>query len=72
MLTLKFATHSQEVMDLEESLKDLSLAFNLEVDKALDQPILEDGELILEGEQAIKAHLDKLSGELKQWWYCDC
>ena len=72
MITLKFATLSPEVIDLEESLKDLSLAFKMEEDKALYQPILEDGELTLKGEKAIKAHLDKLSGELKQWWYCDC
>lgn len=72
MITLKYATHSQEVLELEESLKNLSLAFKTEENKALCQPILEDGELILEGERAIKAHLDKLSGELKQWWYCDC
>lgn len=72
MITLKFASYSSTVEQLEESLKSLSLAFRLEVDDSIEEPILKDGDLSVTGEKAIQAHLEKLSGELKQWWYCDC
>lgn len=71
-MTLKFAKPSVLVKELEENLRELSLAYKTEVDDTLDHPLLIDGDLTLEGGQAIKNHLDQLSGELKKWWYCDC
>lgn len=72
MMTLKFPQPSAELEEIEEALKQLSLAFRKEQDPALQYLVLEDGESIVKGPQEIKNHLDNLRDELPKWWFCGC
>ena len=72
MITIKYSNYDQEVKDIEERLKDMSLAFKLKKEDELGTPVFEDVIIRVEGQEKIKAELDKLQEELKQWWYCSC
>ena len=58
--------------ELEERLKELSLAYHSESQPELKELQLLDGKKQLQGFAAIQAHLDELSKELHQWYYCNC
>lgn len=72
MMTLQYIEHNQQVVEVEERLKELSLAFQTQVQPQLAQLQLVDGEQQIEGFVAIQTHLDELSKELHQWYYCNC
>ena len=72
MITLKYPNVTPQITDWKERLEEVVLGHKLVEDKDLKAPVLEDGNILLEGKEAIDAHLDKIQGELKSWWYCDC
>lgn len=72
MIILQYAEPNQQVLELEERLKELSLAFRSEVQPTLGQLRLIDGQQKISGFDAIQVHLDELSKELHQWYYCNC
>ncbi|MEZ5042005.1 MAG: hypothetical protein R2828_19065 [Saprospiraceae bacterium] len=72
MITLKYAADNQAVDQIEEQLKSLSLAYKREIIPTLTALVLQDGKETYEGPEAIKAHLEKIQGELKRWHYCSC
>ncbi len=72
MITLKYASRNQQVEELEERLRSLSLAFASQITTSLQQPQLVDGKDEINGFSAIQSHLDTLSKELHKWYYCDC
>ena len=72
MLKIKHANQMEELKEIEEKLKALSLAYKVEEQMDLKVLQLQDSGILLEGKAAILHHLEKIEGELKQWWYCDC
>lgn len=72
MITLQYAERNAQVTELEERLKELSLAFQSEAKPQLQALQLVDGKKQLQGFPAIQTHLDELSKELHQWYYCNC
>lgn len=72
MITLQYAEHTQQVAEVEERLTELSLAFQSKTQTQLPQLQLIDGKKQIDGFPAIQAHLDELSKELHQWYYCNC
>lgn len=72
MITLQYAEHNAQVAELEERLTELSLAFQSKPQPQLLHVQLMDGTKKVEGYSAIQAHLDELSKELHQWYYCNC
>lgn len=72
MFILKFAEKNKEVREVESRLEEMSLAFKLEKDDALDTVVLEEDNTKYSGLKAINEYLEKLNGELKSWYYCDC
>lgn len=72
MIQIKYPEYNKEVEELEERLKGLSLAYKMEKSERLTQPSFEDGLTKVEGMDSIKEQLDKLQGELFEWWYGSC
>jgi hypothetical protein len=72
MITLKFAQPTNESQQIEERLKELSLAYKTETSISSKQVELTDGTTNVQGHEAIQNYLDQLSGELNQWYYCAC
>ena len=73
MYLLKYSEKDKAFTEVEERLYNLSLGFKSEYSPGLKTVTLfDDREMIAEGLHAIKAHLDQVSGELRQWYYCDC
>lgn len=72
MITLQYAERNAQVTEIEERLKSLSLAFKSQsVPETVDLQLL-DGTKQVQGLVEIQAHLDELSQELHQWYYCNC
>lgn len=72
MITLKFAQPTNESQQIEERLKELSLAYKTETNISSKQVELTDGITNVQGHEAIQNYLDQLSSELGQWYYCAC
>lgn len=72
MFVLKFAEKNKEVQEVEDTLKQMSLAYSIEENEDLKEVILMEDETRFSGLEAINNHLDKLSGELNSWYYCNC
>ena len=72
MIVLKFSKKDNRVNELEERLRQMSLAFKAEQVPGLQAVVLAEGQQKMEGHEAIHTHLDKLAGELHQWYYCNC
>ncbi len=72
MITLQYAERNAQVAEIEDRLRGLSLAFQSKsVSEAADLQLL-DGTKQIQGLAEIQAHLDELSQELHQWYYCNC
>ena len=71
-MTLQYRVLNPFVREIEEKLKELSLAFKKEQISAKKSPVLVDGRKEIVGKNAILEHLRLLEGELNAWYYCDC
>ena len=73
MYILKYAHKDQETAEAEERLRSLSLGFRSEQQPELKEVTLfDDAKVIAQGLSAIQSHLDEVSGELPQWYFCNC
>lgn len=72
MYILRSHSKTKEMIEIEDRLKNHSLAYKVELDDNLEILSLKDNDLSILGFTAIVKHLDELSGELNQWYYCDC
>ncbi|NRB49054.1 MAG: hypothetical protein HRU41_15370 [Saprospiraceae bacterium] len=72
MITLQYAERNAQVEEVEDRLKSLSLAFESRTAAQSVNLQLIDGSKQIQGLTAIQAHLDELSQELHQWYYCNC
>ena len=72
MIILRVPADETKAAEVEERLQSLSLAFRKEESQKVEVLTLEDGESVVEGHRAIQTYLDKLQGELHQWYYCNC
>ena len=71
-MTLQYKVLNPFVTEIEDKLKELSLAFKKEQVSAKKSPTLVDGKKEIVGKKAILEHLRLLEGELNAWYYCDC
>ncbi len=71
-MTLQYQVLNPLVTEIEDKLKELSLAFKKEQVSGQKSPILVDGKKKIVGKKAILEHLRLLEGELNAWYYCDC
>ncbi len=72
MLILKYAVKTQETEELEERLRQLTLAHQVELAPEVKEPVLVEGRITFTGRQKINEHLDELARELYFWQYCNC
>ena len=72
MITLQYAERNAQGEEVEDRLKSLSLAFESRTAAQSVNLQLIDGSKQIQGLTAIQAHLDELSQELHQWYYCNC
>lgn len=72
MLILKYPPKALQRTELEDRLRQLSLAFRSEEDPKLEEPVLIEGRISYTGTANIMAHLDELARELYFWQYCNC
>ncbi len=71
-MILQYSTQSPQLLEVEEKLKDLSLAYKKEELAVATQPILLEGGNRIEGKEAILEYLKEIEGELHQWYYGSC
>jgi hypothetical protein len=72
MFIIKYKSKDAKLEELEDRFRELSLAFKIEQVDQVEELTLFDGTLQVVGYEAIKSHLDQLSGELRHWYYCGC
>ncbi|HKK76717.1 MAG TPA: hypothetical protein VJ953_16690 [Saprospiraceae bacterium] len=72
MITITYPKADADLERVLEKIKDLSLAHKTVASPATAEIQLEDGITKVQGEAAIQAYLEKLEGELDQWYYCSC
>jgi len=71
MLELSYSNQEEQAVAIKDKLTSLSLAFR-EAKSDVEIITLVDGNNTITGVKAILGHLEKLEGELHQWYYCDC
>ena len=71
MIILQHSPTDTVAKEVTERLTALSLAHKVE-ETITDTLILTEGKATYKGYEAIMAYLDKLDGERKQWYYCNC
>ncbi len=71
-MTLQYQVLNPVVIEIEDKLKELSLAFKKIQTNKQKALILVDGKDEIVGKKAILEHLRLLEGELNSWYYCDC
>lgn len=71
-MTLQYQVLNPVVKEIEDKLKELSLAFKKKQIDTLKSLVLVDGRTKITGKKAILEHLRLLEGELNSWYYCDC
>ncbi|MEZ4884051.1 MAG: hypothetical protein R3E32_04860 [Chitinophagales bacterium] len=69
-MTLIYQTQTEDVLEIEEKLEELSLAFKTEQVANTELPTLLEGENVIEGKEAIFIYLEELKGELFKSYYC--
>ena len=71
-MTLQYQVLNPVVKEIEDKLKELSLAFKKQQKKSSKSLVLIDGKTKIKGKKAILEHLLQIEGELNSWYYCDC
>jgi len=71
-MTLEYNVSNAIVAEIEDKLKELSLAFKTAQTSKRQSPVLVDGKKEIVGQKAILEHLRLLESELNSWYYCDC
>jgi len=71
-MTLQYQVLNPIVIEIEDKLKELSLAFKKTQTSKQKSLVLIDGKNKIVGKKAILEHLRLLEGELNSWYYCDC
>ena len=72
MLILKYPAKTLQTNELEERLRELSLAHRVEIDLELKELALIEGKITFTGAEKISEHLDELARELFLWQFCTC
>lgn len=72
MITLKYQIATDEVLEIQEKLKELTLGYQEEQGKKSPALSLVDGDTILNKKKDILLYLEQLEGELHSWYYCNC
>lgn len=71
-MTLEYRASNAVVAEIEDKLKELSLAFKKKQTDTIKSLTLIDGKTKIKGKKAIFKHLRLIEGELNAWYYCDC
>lgn len=72
MFILYYQNENAEVKEVVNLFETHSLAYKKELNDDYAQITLKDGEVSILGSAAIITHLETLSQELNQWYFCDC
>lgn len=72
MITLLFREETPKVVEIKQRLDELSLAYRAKLVAEGPDLQLQDGTKTLDQESEIIQYIDSLSGELHQWYYCNC
>ena len=68
MLTLIGKRHSENFIEIQKRLDDLTVSYQMQYTS--DRPYLQDGKLIIKGSEEISTYLKELDDELQRWYYC--
>jgi len=72
MIILHIHKKNAKTDAIENRIKEMVLAYKVKNGSRLKKMMLTEGDEKIIGSKAIHEYLDKIQGELKQWWYCDC
>jgi len=72
MITLKYQIETDDVLEIQEKLKELTLGYQKEQGKKNPALSLVDGDTILNNKKDILLYLEEIEGELHSWYYCNC
>jgi len=71
-MQLLFSDRTQEIIDIEDRLKVLTLAYKAIIDHEVNEPSFIDGSKEYRGIVKMNNYLDQLEREKEQWYYCNC
>ena len=71
-MIFQYSKATNDIQEVENRLVHLSLQHSIELNEALDEPILIEGKARHVGLENINLLLDKLEAEREQWYYCSC
>ena len=71
-MTLQYSSKTNDIIEIEDRLKKLSLAYKVVHSELEIEPALVDGSKSYTGIEKMHAYIDQLDGEKEQWYYCHC
>lgn len=71
-MILHYSVGNEEINGVVERLKNLSLAYSIEISDAPIRPFIKEGNREYHSIDKIHEYLDQLADEREQWYYCDC
>ena len=71
-MDLVYKKKTAKVIDVENRLKSLSLAYKLVASENADLPSLVDGKKSYIGYFKMNQYIDLLDHEKEKWYYCNC
>ncbi len=72
MITLNYLNHPNEVMEIKETLENLSLSFQMQKDPLSDEIYVKEGGRVIKGPQQIQEFMDMLERDAREWCKCVC
>lgn len=72
MVTITYANKDNKVLDWQMQLDSLVMAYKLEEDITLTEPVLFDNQEIITGYEAIDSYVSELMEFKKAWFACSC
>ena len=71
-MTLKYSNRTTKIAEIENRLRELTLAYHVEVSTEKTEPMLSEGRTEYLGIDKMNTFLDQLDREKEQWYYCGC
>jgi hypothetical protein len=71
-MQLHYSNKTKDIIEIEERLKKLTLAYQVTHSELEIEPALVDGSKSYTGIEKMHAYIDQLDSEKEQWYYCHC
>ncbi|GEM_PF-2566757 len=72
MLLIKTPERTEEILEWEDRIMDMTVGYRLEIDKNLNKPVIIHGRETYTGSESINSYLEELREFMDGWSKCSC